>query len=70
MAKALNKLGVPSARDIETLMERIDELNRHVQRLSTKAPAAKAARKAAPAKAATPAPRKTAVRKTAVKSKA
>ena len=73
VAKALNKLGVPSARDIETLMERIDELNRHVQRLSTKAPATKAApaaRKAAPAKAATPAPRKTAARKTAVKSKA
>ena len=73
VAKALNKLGVPSARDIETLMERIDELNRHVQRLSTKAPATKAApaaRKAAPAKAAKPAPRKTAVRKTAVRSNA
>jgi len=73
VAKALNKLGVPSARDIETLMERIDELNRHVQRLSTKTAATKAApaaRKAAPAKAAAPAPRKTAVRKTTAKSKA
>jgi hypothetical protein len=54
-------------------MERIDELNRHVQRMGTKAPAAKAApaaRKAAPAKAATPAARKTPVRKTAAKAKA
>lgn len=65
VAKALNKLGVPSARDIETLMERIDTLNQHVQRLSPKTPAAPkaaakpAARKAAPAKVAKPAARKT-----------
>lgn len=64
VAKALNKLGVPSARDIEALMERIDELNRHVQRGSGKAaasakavvrkaaPAKKVAKKAAPAKRA------------------
>ena len=60
VAKALNKLGVPSARDVEALIERIDALNAHVQRLSSqgttkataKAPARKAARKAAPAKKA------------------
>jgi poly(hydroxyalkanoate) granule-associated protein len=52
VAKALNKLGVPSARDVEALIERIDALNQHVQRLSTKAPAKTTARKAAPAKKA------------------
>lgn len=50
VARALNKLGVPSAKDIDALIARIDELNRNVQRLSAKggsaAPAAtKAARK-------------------------
>jgi len=75
VAKALNKLGVPSARDIETLMERVDALSQQVHGLNPKAPttaskkaAAKApARKAAPAKApaakaetpATPVARKT-----------
>jgi len=66
VAKALNKLGVPSARDIETLMERIDALTQQVHRLhpqaaaAPKKAAAKApARKTAPAKAATPAARKT-----------
>lgn len=52
VAKALNKLGVPSARDVEALIERIDALNRHVQSLGGKAPAKTAARKAAPAKKA------------------
>ncbi len=63
VAKALNKLGVPSAKDIDALIARIDELNRNVQKMSGKAPAAKApaakkttpARKAAASKAA-PAP--------------
>lgn len=62
VAKALNKLGVPSARDVDALIARIDELSQHVQRLSGKpVAAAKAApRKAAPAKAAAkPAARKT-----------
>ena len=57
VAKALNKLGVPSAKDVEALIARIDELNKNVQKMSGKAPAAKApaAKKAAPArKAATP----------------
>jgi len=72
VAKALGKLGVPSARDIETLMERIDALTQQVHSLNptaakpkaaTKAPARKApAKKAVDKKAA---PRKTAARKTA-----
>lgn len=56
VAKALNKLGVPSSKDVAALIERIEDLNKSVQKLSHK-PAAKA-----PAKA----PAKTAV-KTAVK---
>jgi len=59
VAKALNKLGVPSGKDISALIARIDELNRSVQKLSGAAPAkAKAAapRKAAAKKAPAPAP--------------
>ena len=53
VAKALNRLGVPSAKDVAALIARIDELNKAVQKLSTKAPAApKAAAKAPPAKPA------------------
>ena len=36
VAKALNKLGVPSAKDINALVARIDELNKSVQKLSAK----------------------------------
>ena len=43
VAKALNKLGVPSAKDVNALIDRIDDLNKAVQKLSTKAPAAKTA---------------------------
>lgn len=43
VAKALNKLGVPSAKDVNALIARIEELNKAVQKLSTKAPVAKAA---------------------------
>lgn len=43
VAKALNKLGVPSAKDVNALIERIDELNKAVQKLSAKATAPKAA---------------------------
>jgi poly(hydroxyalkanoate) granule-associated protein len=66
VAKALNKLGVPSARDVDALIARIDELCQHVQRLSGKpVAAAKAApRKAAPAKAPSRAAAKPAARKT------
>ena len=47
-AKALNKLGVPSAKDVDALMARIDELSAKVAKLS-KAPAVKAAAKKTPA---------------------
>lgn len=40
VAKALNKLGVPSAKDVSVLIERIDELNKAVQKLSGKSAAA------------------------------
>jgi poly(hydroxyalkanoate) granule-associated protein len=40
VAKALNKLGVPSAKDIDALVARIDELNRNVSHLNAKANAA------------------------------
>lgn len=55
VAKALNKLGVPSAKDVSALIERIEELNKTVQKLSARAPAPAKASKA-PAKKAAPAP--------------
>ena len=61
VAKALNKLGVPSAKDVNALIARIDELNKSVQKLSAKNPmpkaAAKAAVKVAPKKTVKPAAR-------------
>ncbi len=47
VAKALNKLGVPSAKDVNALIARIEELNKSVQKLSAKAAAPKTAPKAA-----------------------
>ena len=45
VAKALNKLGVPSAKDVDALIASIDELNKSVQKMgaktAAKAPAAK-----------------------------
>ena len=59
VAKALNSLGVPSAKDVNVLIARIDELNKVVQKLAAKsgvetkaAPKAATAKKAAPKKAA------------------
>jgi poly(hydroxyalkanoate) granule-associated protein len=57
VAKALNKLGVPSAKDVNALIARIDELNASVRQLTANAakvskPAAKPAAKT-PVKAAT-----------------
>ena len=58
VAKALNKLGVPSAKDVDALVARIDELTKSVQKVGAKAPAAKTpakpAAKKAPAKRPTP----------------
>ena len=77
VAKALNKLGVPSAKDVEALIARVDALNHSVQKLSAKrgvaAPgkvAAKGKAKAslgapAAAPAAKPAARRATVRKPA-----
>lgn len=50
VAKALNKLGVPSAKDVDALVARIDELNKNVQQMNAKAPAAKTAKKNAAVK--------------------
>ena len=36
VAKALNKLGVPSSKDVEALIARIDELNKTVQQMAAK----------------------------------
>ena len=58
VAKALNKLGVPSAKDVNALIARIDELNKAVQQLSTKAPAAAKAPAKAAVKTAVKAPAK------------
>ena len=68
VAKALNKLGVPSAKDVNALIARIDELNASVRQLTAKAakPAAKPAAKTAvktASKAAAKAPAKTASKK-------
>ena len=77
VAKALNKLGVPSAKDVEALIARIDELNKSVQKMSGKSPAAKpadkpAAKKSAPAakKATTPAAKPAAKRPAAKRAPA
>lgn len=64
VAKALNKLGVPSAKDVTALITRIDELNKAVQQLSAKASAPKTAAKSVATPK--PAPKRAAVaRKTA-----
>ena len=54
MSRALNKLGVPTSKDIDMLVARIDELNRNVAKLSAKGAAARtsAAATKAPAKRA------------------
>lgn len=63
VAKALNKLGVPSAQDIDALIARIDALNASVQKLSQ----ARTAAKAGPAVKTAPA-RKTAAKKKIAKA--
>lgn len=63
VAKALNKLGVPSAKEVQVLTQRVDELSKQIQKTPAK-PAAKAAVKTA-APVAKPAAKRTAARKTA-----
>jgi poly(hydroxyalkanoate) granule-associated protein len=70
VAKALNKLGVPSAKDLDALMARIDALNKNIEKASAKAPATKTAgRKTKAAPIPTPAApaAKKATRKTTAK---
>ena len=62
-AKALNKLGVPTAKDVDALVQRVDALAAAVAKLSKATPAKTAAKKAA-VKTAAKAPAKRA-RKTA-----
>jgi poly(hydroxyalkanoate) granule-associated protein len=75
VAKALNKLGVPSAKDVDALIARIDALNASVQKLTPKKAATQpAAASAAPtatkpvAKAATRQPAAKAPAKASVKA--
>ena len=63
-AKAMNKLGVPTAKDVDALVKRVDELAAAVARLSRQhaapvkaARTTKPARVAKPTDAATPAPK-------------
>jgi poly(hydroxyalkanoate) granule-associated protein len=72
VAKALNKLGVPSAKDVDALIGRIDALHKAVTNMGTKAATGKpVAKNAAPktvAKAAVkPASKKAAAKKPAAK---
>jgi len=66
-AKALNKLGVPSAKDVDALVARIDELSAKVAKLSKTAPAKTAAAKPAAKSNGTakPAAKRAAARKSA-----
>ena len=66
VARALNRLGVPTQRDVQSLAKRVEELNSSVQALSgTKSPAAKSpARKTAAAK---PVAKKVATKKPAAR---
>ena len=52
VVKALNKLGVPSAKDVSALIARIDELNASVQHLTAKAAKSEASRMPKPGVAA------------------
>lgn len=66
VAKALNKLGVPSAKDVNALMARIDALNETVQQLAaSKAPTGKAPSKSTPQPASSATPKTAAAKKTA-----
>lgn len=64
VAKAVHKLGVPSAKDVDALMARMDELNKNMQKMAAKPGAAtKTASKAAPRAAAKPAAKKVAAKR-------
>lgn len=64
VSRALTRLGVPTSKDVQSLMKRVDSLNASVQALSGTAPV-RARKAAAPRKAAaTKAPAKKATRRT------
>ncbi|HSH89284.1 MAG TPA: phasin family protein, partial [Ramlibacter sp.] len=63
VSKALNKLGVPSSRDIDVLIARIDELSRNVAKLSAKT--GDAAKRGSVNGAAKPAAKRASTRKSA-----
>lgn len=64
VSRALTRLGVPTSKDVQSLMERVDSLNASVQALSGTAPV-RARKAAAPRKAAAAkAPAKKATRRT------
>ena len=65
VAKALNKLGVPSAKDVDALIARIDDLNKSVQKMSVKTATAKTTAKPVAKKAAAPAAKRPVARKSA-----
>lgn len=76
-AKAMNKLGVPTAKDVDALIQRVDDLAAAVARLSKTAPAgsaakttAKTAAKPSAKRAAKPATAKATTKKAAVKKTA
>jgi len=71
-AKAMNKLGVPTAKDVDALIKRVDELAAAVARLSKSAPAKPAAKPAAraPAKPTAKPAAKAASKKSAPRSAA
>lgn len=63
VSRTLNKLGVPTAQDIDDLIARIDELNRNVQKLQPKAAPKTAAKATTATPDATPAATKTVAKK-------
>jgi poly(hydroxyalkanoate) granule-associated protein len=69
VAKALHKLGVPSAKEIDALMARIEALNKSVQKLSEKAASGKAGAKTTAKPAAKPAAKSAATKVTAAVKK-
>ncbi|HEV7915273.1 MAG TPA: phasin family protein [Albitalea sp.] len=64
-SKALSKLGVPSSKDVDALIQRIDELSAQVAKLSKAAPARAAKTTARSNGAAKPAAKRGAARKSA-----
>lgn len=72
VARALNSLGVPTQKDIETLTRRVAELTAQVEKLTggVAKPAAKPAAKKLPAPAATPAAAKPVKRRATAKKPA